>query len=291
MFDLSKPVAVVCHDAGATNIILSWLKEKEISNLRAVMRGPAKKLWQEYFPEISLYNDIETAVKECKTIISGTGWATDIEYKARELAKNKKLRSIAIIDHWVNYPERFYRNNIQILPDEFWVSDKYAYIEATKHFPEESIKLINNYYLENQLAKISTYDTVTPHEFLYLLEPIFNTWGREISGEFQALNYFMENIDKLNIPEKINLRLRPHPSESSEKYKEWVAKNINKASITIDDFTPLAESIGKAKWIGGCESYALAVSLAAKKQVFCTLPPWANNCRLPQKEILHIKDL
>ena len=37
-----------------------------------------------------------------------------------------------------------------------------------------------------------------------------------------------------------------------------------------------------ARWVVGCESQALVVALAAGRQVWSSLPPWAPPCRLPQ---------
>ena len=58
----------------------------------------------------------------------------------------------------------------------------------------------------------------------------------------------------------------------------------------MDNSPSLALSISKAKWVAGCESYALVVALASGRNVYCALPPWAPTCRLPHPGITHLKN-
>ena len=62
MMDLPVPLAVVAHDAGAANIILAWIEERDLDSLRPVMRGPAEKLWHARFGEARLMRDIDAAL-------------------------------------------------------------------------------------------------------------------------------------------------------------------------------------------------------------------------------------
>ncbi|NBS75849.1 MAG: hypothetical protein EBS66_20535, partial [Betaproteobacteria bacterium] len=49
---LRSPVSVVCHDAGAANLVLAWLREWAEAGLfdkhefKLLLQGPAKKAWQ-----------------------------------------------------------------------------------------------------------------------------------------------------------------------------------------------------------------------------------------------------
>ena len=42
---VKPPLAVVCHDAGAANLIVEWLKDYS-GDLKACMEGPAKIIWE-----------------------------------------------------------------------------------------------------------------------------------------------------------------------------------------------------------------------------------------------------
>src|SRR4051794_3927926 len=114
MIDLPRPIAVVCHDAGATNLILPWLNDE--AELLPVMHGPAAALWQARFD--TRIKGLDQAIAAAAAVLTGTGWASGLEHEARKLARERGLRCAAVIDHWVNYPDRFVRGGIEILPDE-----------------------------------------------------------------------------------------------------------------------------------------------------------------------------
>src|SRR5437870_12848252 len=108
--DLASPIAVVCHDAGAANIILAWMQAEVGCDWRVVMQGPAARLWSGLdVPNAKGYDTLEQAFEGAAVLLSGTSWASEIEHEARRQARVRGIKSIAVIDHWVNYKERFVR--------------------------------------------------------------------------------------------------------------------------------------------------------------------------------------
>ena len=288
--ELPIRTAVVCHDAGAANVVIAALLETGRRDWRAYMKGPAKKIWESAFPEVILYDSIEQAIEGSELLISGTGWASNIEHESRRVAKSKTVKSIAVMDHWVNYAERFVRNGEQILPDEFWVTDKYALKLVLDTFPSKFALQVPNYYLEKQLRDIALLDKPSNPELLYILEPIRSNWGRNIPGEFQALEYFISKFPQLGVPKETVICLRPHPSDLEGKYHDWI-KSHSDMNIKLDNSISITESLGRAKWVAGCESFALALALMAGRTVYCTLPSWAPLCRLPHSGLIQLRAL
>ena len=289
--DLETPVAVICHDAGAANHILSWLKvDCRLDAVRAVMCGPAKGLWKQAFPEVPLCHTIEMALDDAKSVISGTGWASNIEHEARRMAKARGIPSVAILDHWVNYAERFIREGECVWPDEFWVVDEQAMSIAEKTFPSMRIRLVPNVYLANQVQRVIMPAHIVEPELLYVLEPMRTDWGRGEDGEFQALDYFVSKLPRLSLPADIVIRLRPHPSDPPGKYDAWIARHPA-LYILVDDSPQMSDALSRARWVAGCESFALVIALGAGRQVFCTLPPWAPACRLPHEGLIHLNTI
>src|SRR5207247_1993250 len=134
-------------------------------------------------------------------------------------------RSVALIDHWVGYAARFVRHGETVLPDEIWVTDKYAFELARKQFEGRPIRWIPNRYLGSRLEQISTIEPrAAPPELLYVLEPARSEWGRGTPGEFQALEYFMEKLPDMGLADDTLIRLRPHPSDPIGKYDAWIAR-------------------------------------------------------------------
>ncbi len=290
VIELPIKTAVVCHDAGGANLVIATLLETGRSDWRAYMQGPAKKIWESTFPKVALYDSIEQVIEGAELLITGTGWASNVEHQARHNAQTLGIKSIAVIDHWVNYAERFFRNGEQVLPDEIWVTDNYALEIALGTFPGKSVFQIPNCYLEKQLRDIATLDKASSPELLYILEPIRSYWGRDTPGEFQALDYFISKLPELELPSQTLIYLRPHPSDLDGKYNDWINGHVN-LGVRLDHAINVATSLARAKWVVGCQSFALVVALMAGKDVYCSMPPWAPLCLLPHKGIVNLKDL
>jgi hypothetical protein len=180
------------------------------------------------------------------------------------------------------------RNGQTVWPDEFWVTDQYAFDLATKTFPNQPVKLKQNCYVDTQLQKIRSVHKASPLELLYILEPMRSDWGRDEQGEFQALDYFLENLPSLGLPSSTLISLRPHPSDAVGKYHDWIEARP-RYNLQLDVNPDLAQSLGRASWVAGCSSFALVLALMAGRKTFCTLPPWAPECPLPHSGLIHIK--
>lgn len=296
LLDLPVPVAVVCHDAGAANIILAWMRAHAATHSQAardwrlLAQGPAVKLWAEHsVPLVHLCQNVDEALDGAAVLLSGTGWASDLEHEARRQAKVRGIKTIAVIDHWVNYKERFIRQGEIVLPDEIYVTDDYAFREAERCFPDLSIQIKSNLYLEGLVRQISPLSS-REGEVLYVLEPIRADWCKQPAGEFQALDYFVANMGKLGIERDAIIRLRPHPSDAAGKYDKWLTDH-HELNVVLDDSPTLASAIGRSEWVVGCETYAMVVALLAGRKVASTLPPWAHRCRLPHGAITPLRDL
>ncbi len=274
--ELPHAVAVVCHDAGACNLILPWLQQPGL-HVRALMQGPALALWQARFGDAPRCSSLEAALAGVQLVLTGTGWASTLEHDARALARQRNLRSAAVIDHWVNYPERFVFNGRQQWPDEFWLTDDMAVTLACQHFPPHQLRCYANRYLQEQAQAITPL-RAGQGDVLLVMEPMRSDWGRGVAGEWQALGHFMQHRTLLGVGDQTPLRLRPHPSDPAGKYDHWLASH---PGVVLDRHASLALAMNGARWVVGCESYALVVALAAGREVWSSLPPWAPACRLP----------
>jgi hypothetical protein len=294
--DLRSPLAVVCHDAGACNVILPWLRRPDLS-LRPVMDGPAAALFRTRFGEAATTGrgtEIDAALEGAAMLLSGTGWASDLEHRARQKARARGIFSAAVIDHWINYPMRFERQGETVWPDEFWVTDERAVEIAEYSFPGAVVRCFDNLYLRAEAADVAPLPPASgqpdePPQVLYVLEPMRTDWGRGVPGEFQALDHFMRTRVAAGVPANAPIRLRPHPSDAPGKYDAWIAAQRRRANVALDRQATLAGAIGVSTWVVGCESFALVIALAAGRRVFTSLPPWAPACRLPQPGITRLR--
>lgn len=300
LLDLPGPVALACHDAGAANHIFSWmeadyaLQPGATSHWRLLADGPAAKLWTDYgLPEVCLCHSIDELLDGAQVLVSGTGWASSLEYSAILRSRRLGIHAIAVIDHWINYRTRFQRDHVEILPDEIWVSDADARDIASREFGDIKISLMPNHYLEKIVRNIRAYGRANDNSknILYVLEPIRGAWGGEGGGgEFEALDYFIRNISALGLGECPTIRLRPHPSDPAGKYDQWIREQKGR-NISLDNSPTLAESLAWSDTVVGCQTYAIVVALAAGRKVFSSIPPGAPSCVLPQEEIIKLSEI
>lgn len=303
---IETPLAAVAHDAGAANLLFHFLRdlaeEKKLATdgLRLCVGGPAAEIAARLFPGHRPLRLAE-ALDGARTLLSGTGWGSGVEHCARQAARKQGIFSIAVIDHWVNYAQRFAVDGVNVLPDEAWVFDEYALALAQECFPALRVTRQANAYLAEQLRQIGRFGAPAGKgngvDVLYLLEPVRQRWDGPGApcqpaepAEWQALDYFMEKLPMLTQGKTARIRLRPHPSEAAGKYDAWLSRQTG-ASVAIDPCASLAESLARAHWVVGVETYALTVAVAAGRRAASSLPPWAPALRLPQAEIIQMRNL
>ena len=288
-------VGVCCHDAGAAEIISSYVMQKNIFPLYC-LSGPAIKVFERKIGTIDNIPLLDI-VKNSDWLLCGTSWKSDLEWNVIKEAKKQQKKIIVFLDHWVNYRERFIRNNEECLPDEIWVGDHYAEKIAKDNFLNVKIKLIENPYLldiKEQLLRLGK-SRVESNSFLYVCEPIrehayFQHGDERYWGytEEEALRYFLTNINEISKVKRLVV-IRPHPSEDFNKY-DWVFDEFNHKDIKIDNKKTLLEQILGSDIVAGCESMAMVVAILAEKEVISSIPTDGRPCVLPHKEIGSIRD-
>lgn len=291
---LPTPIVVVCHDAGAANIIYSWIESSiqaspSLANsIRIYSQGPANYLLDNFdIKHVVRCSSLDEAMKNAQTLLAGTGWATSLELQALDQAKKMGIRSISVIDHWINYSDRFCIEGWQIDPDELWVTDSYAKDIVEKTFPGVKVNQKPNLYIARTVDRINALSTPTSSmlRILYVLEPFRKPWikGRE-DGEFDALEYFFLHMEELLRSPVAEVRLRPHPSDPPGKYDRWL-DSTKTFRLLLDVQPELEHSIAWADVVVGCQTMAMVVSVEAGKRVICSMPPWAPPCALPHEGI------
>lgn len=291
-------IAVISHDPGGAELVSSHIRRRNQQYLFA-LGAVARKIFERKLGPIENLEPSE-AVGRSDSVLCGTSWQSDIELKAIRQARSQGKKSIAFLDHWVNYRERFARSGELVLPDEIWVGDAMAENLARECFPDIHIKLVPNPYLEDirqelQAMPVRHTEETASLSVLYVCEPIGEHallrygdrryWGYT---EDEALRFFLANLAALGKPVQ-RITVRPHPSESSAKY-DWLLAEYD-LPIYFGGADGLLQEISAADCVAGCESMALVIALIAGKQVFSCIPPGGRDCVLPFDEITSLRDL
>ena len=288
----------------------AWLAPLQ-PQLRLYLAGPAKKLFLNRLGASAHFvSTLEEALDGAQVLISGTGWESDLEFVARRLARQRGIPSVAVLDHWLNYRERFQREGDEQLPDEFWVADAEAATLATESFPNVPVLQLPNHWLQGLRSTVLTLRSKTNSQpvlpsrrLLYLLEPIRVPWsqglgGQSESGEIQGLRYWLQKLPHLIelgwVAPQVELDalcLRLHPSEPLDKYDAFIAESAASWPIQLDRSPGLAEALAWADAAFGCETQALVAAMSCNLPAFSTVPDWAPPCRLPQATLHHLSRL
>ena len=292
----SKKTLVVCSDPGGANCLAAYIKQKKIKFV-AKLDNNAKKIFKNYFGKSLKTTSLIKGIQNANHVITATSWKSNLEKRAIKLGRDKKIRTTTLLEHWVNYKERFILNGKVELPDILIVQDKYAEKLAYKYFKGVKIIRVPNYYLKNNLNKMKNQKQSKKINFLYLSEPIETHYKKgnlfqkkRDYNEFDSFKFFLKNINLIskNI-DRITLRL--HPSEKKNKYN-LMLKKIDFLPIQISYKKPLIEDICNSSIVFGCETMAMILALMAKKRVICTIPSKSKlNTSLPYKSIEYMRDL
>jgi hypothetical protein len=291
-------ICVVSHDAGGAEIISSYVRRNQI-DYKFVLNGPAVSIFERKLGKLNI-QDLEEAVSTSDFLLCGTSWQSDIEWQAIAMARAAGKTSVAFLDHWVNYSERFTRGGITHLPDEIWVGDALAESMAQNLFPGVTIILVENPYFNDLKKELDEF--MMPQEcdpgglrILYVCEPIRehalrnygneHHWGYTEEG---AIRFFLANTDLLGAPIG-RIVIRPHPSEPSGKY-DWVSQEYDLRIMTGGAIS-LIKEVAASDVVVGCESMAMVVGLLAGRRVISCIPPGGKPCELPQPEIEKMQEI
>ena len=284
-------IGVVANDAGGANQIFAYLEAHGIIPKFFDLTGPARThLFNQFTSNQTQPKNFKFWIDDVDLLLTGTSLTFDGEHNARCLARSKSIFSIAVLDHWINYPGRFVRNGIRCTPDEIWVTDPYALSKAQSDFKTIPIKLIESSYKNTIRKLLAPVGEIERHIVAFLTSPAHSDWGNSEPGEFQAIKYFFDNVQKMNLPKSFHVKFSVHPSESTEKYQNFLGSMNLETSFDVTS-GQLIETISSAKWIVGLDTYAMTLALGSGRKIYSCLPPWAPNCRLPHADIVCLASL
>jgi hypothetical protein len=290
-------VAIVSHDAGGAEILSSWVSRADCQASIAVA-GPAESIFKLKCPQAEFLS-LDEALAKSDWMLCGTGWQSSFELYAIARARAMGKKTVAFLDHWVNYIERFEEDGQRVLPDEIWVGDNYAERIARALFDQTPVLLQPNPYVEDLVAEIAETQTgrsrAVGNRVLYVCEPIAEhalaQYGNEHHcgyTEHDALRFFLTNVVSLGRPVDA-ITIRPHPSERANKY-HW-ASDFIALPVEFGAKRSLIEETLASDIVVGCESMAMVVGLLAGKRVISTIPPGGRPCQLPHRDIEHMQQL
>tara|TARA_B110000438_G_C15784680_1_gene637835 strand:+ start:254 stop:802 length:549 start_codon:yes stop_codon:yes gene_type:complete len=156
--------SIISRDAGGAELACRFaLNQKEKFCL--ALSGPAIKIFKKKYKNIKIMSKI-SAIKKSDWVLCSTGTTSNFEKNGIILAKKNKKKVVALLDHWVDYRNRFIKEKRLILPNEIWVTDKYALKIIKKEKFETKIVLKTNFFFKEFKKKYKRLKIIKKHSHL-----------------------------------------------------------------------------------------------------------------------------
>ena len=269
-----KRILVVSHDVGGSNIIKNFFDHYKLK-AKFYLRGPALKI----FKKKKIKNFSEN-IKEAEIIITGTGWQTNLEYKAIKSARKYNKICLTFLDHWTNYKKRFVRNGKIVLPDKILVFDKDSQSNIKKIFKNKvDIVKLTNFYFKNFIKKLKKQKI--SKNILYLSSNYDQALKKKI--DIKLLENFLEKIANLRGYRKLSIDIKPHPTENFEKYLAVKKKNKKIRNIIVNK--KLEQILLGYKIVAGTETSGLVLAKICKLKTINNVYNSGIKKSLPKKYV------
>lgn len=299
-------IAVVSHDAGSSELICAFMKEyttKADWHVFAKTSSPMAEICKRhnlpYAPMADAAEQLEDIHPDL--LLFGTGWQDKCEQPYVHYCKMHGIPTVAFLDHWSNYRERFgYPKNgwEENLGDFTAVHDERAYSLAVSMGLPNPLKL-PNHYLIRLIEQAAKQKAEVGKTLLFLSEPTDavaqKTYGNPLYWgftQYTALEDILEHFEDFQCEDLI---IRLHPSERSSNY-DAILRRYPTISVQIHDIhsAELMDELLCAKVIIGFDTMALYIAALLGKSVISYLPTKSREFLLPlpkNRQLNHLDHL
>ena len=256
LIDASK-LGVVANDAGAAEQI-TWIFRHLEQVPSVFLSGPAERVFSNsngllYNPALTLQEVLSSSI-----LIVGSGWMTTWETDAINAAHMNEIPTFAVLDHWMNYRERF--RNATSLPSYFGVTNELAFGLASQAFPDRPIVKIPDFQLMHYKDHLES-NSRGYSNILLLLEPNTNFLNDSKFGITEKIQYealeFAAKLKKTHNSSAVVVRLHPSQKNNPRLADFLLANSIGVKLSYCDD---LLEDLSMASHVIGFNTYGLYLS-------------------------------
>lgn len=251
----ANTIGIAACDAGGAEQI-TWLLRNIPQKALAYLDGPAHKIFEDSmvaFDGAEKLNEI----LDCDLLITGSGWMSTLEMDVIKEAKRREIPCITLLDHWVNYQERF-SNREENQPQILAVTNSISLEMAQEKFPNKVVWFLPDFQIEayrkalNQPEKSSIC-------VLILLEPL-----SILTSSFPVNREIIENLLRSAISIKKtrglnSIVVRPHPSQSDTHFIFEILEKFA-GEFELSKGESLLEDLRNSEVVIGLNSYALYIA-------------------------------
>jgi len=285
-----KKIAIVIHDAGASQIILSIVKanfKKAYWYIFTPLNSPAAKI----AIKNSLPIQTSSSLKEISPnlLFFGTSWQNSFHTEFVDYAKENNITTVAFLDNWEDYKKRF----DNIFPDFICVSDELAYQTAVDEGLKKLIK-IKDYATMQFLNSAKKKSIKGKNSLLILSEPTAkvaknsfldaNYWG------FTESSWVKDILNNFKLFRCSSVTIRLHPSDTPKTYED-ILKDYKEIPYNIEQKSELIDDLLSSKVVIGINTVALYYASLLNKVAISYIPSKIRKSNLPIAKTNQIQSL
>jgi len=278
-------IVVLSNDAGASEY-LAYLILGEFDKANWIIYtlddSPASKIFKRLGLKQNILKQVEDFqyIERCDLIIYGTGWQVEFGKYVQKVVDKYRISSVALIDHWVNYKERF-RDGI--FPKYILTMDKTAFDLAESIFENEDIEilLLKNYFLQDTKRKFNSITKKTPDSVLFISEPT-STIAKKNLGSTDAYGFTEYSVLSDILEEFDSVIIRLHPSDNFNKYDDTLKRHINKNICIVNPYEEtLVDTLSKSNLTIGFDGMAIFISYILGVKTVSYMPNSKRKLTIP----------
>lgn len=238
-------IIAAATDPGGTESIAPVIKELLLQNNDVIVLAAkySKKVFDKhsikyldgdrFLNESKLLNFLESERPDVILTSTSIGWS--IEKAIILCARKLRIKTISVIDFWINYKTRFSKedDDLSILPDKICIMDDSALKEmVAEGFQKEILTVTGNPQFDATILlreKLPVKSTKTK-VITYFSQPVEMVFGNESSPrymgytEMDVAKDIFEALDELIKEIPLTFVFGPHPKETEEKFESIVSK-------------------------------------------------------------------
>lgn len=296
-------IAVVSHDAGSSEILCALIREyfdHASWHIFTIAQSPMGRICERYNLPFIAIDDPQKQLRAINPdmLLFGTGWQEKIERPYVRFCKEHGIPTVAFLDHWSNYRERFGFPDVgwkENLGDFTAVSDEKA-LSLAETFNLPNPIAFANFYLRDMINQARQKEPHPNNNLLFLSEPTDavalrtygnkNYWG---FTQYSALEEILKNFDSFGCA---GLTIRLHPSDNGSGYKK-ILKAYPHIRVQINDAAvfELTDQLLNAKMIIGFDTMALYIAALLGKPLLSYLPSKNRKFLLPLPSERQVRSL
>jgi len=257
------------------------------AELKIFSKGLGYDIWKKRrFPVKKLPErpTIKKLVEWADIVFTATSYPANIEAMLWKTAKILRKPSVALLDFWTHYAERFTNpgNEKVTWPDKIAVIDKTACDGLVScGAPRRNIEITGQPFLERRMKDFKRRHPIKETglkglNIIFVSQPLHKLpsakkWGYD---EFDALGCIVEALNSLvelyNM--RPNLIIRTHPREKDKEIKDYMKSSVLKFKWSFDKESDPDKTISRCSFVLGMSSMLLIEAALANKAVVSVQP-------------------